>query len=107
MRRPPPISTPPPYTTFSPAAETARRPSALTATPLTELEWPCRVRSSRPVSTSHTFSVLSPEAETARRPSALTATPAKNREAPSRIRVSPRFPHPPPSAVCHATHRPH
>ena len=69
-----PLSTSHTFSVWSSDAETARRPSALTATPLTELVWPSRVRSSRPLSTSHTFSVLSSDAETARCPSGVTAT---------------------------------
>jgi hypothetical protein len=65
-----------------PQEETARRPFGLIATPRTESEWPCSVRSSRPVSRSHTFSVSSRETETAIGPSGLTATPLTAEEWP-------------------------
>ena len=55
-------------------AETARRPSGVTATALTRA---CARRASvrlRPVSRSHTLSVSSSNPETARRPSGVTAT---------------------------------
>ena len=42
---------------LSSEAETAGFPSAVTATPLTNEEWPSRVRSSRLLSRSHTFGV--------------------------------------------------
>ena len=54
--------------------ETARRPSALTATAATRPSWLVRVCRSAPVSRSHTRTVPSRPPETARRPSALTAT---------------------------------
>src|SRR5271157_520595 len=76
------------FSVLSPEAEIARRPSALTATPRTQAEWPLSVRSSRPLSTSHTFSLSSSEAETARRPSALTATPRTGPKWPGRVRSS-------------------
>ena len=80
-------------------ADTARRPSPLNATPLTESVWPWRVRSSRPLSTSHTFSVLSEEAETARRPSSLKPTPMTGLW-PARCGVRAPSPHPTPSTSC-------
>ena len=95
------------FSVLSPEAETARRPSGLTATPLTEAEWPASVRSSWPLSRSHTFSVLSREAETARRPS------GRHRHAIDRIRVARqraqfagRSPGPRPSASCPQKRRP-
>ena len=54
--------------------ETARRPSALTATDITRAPWPASAYTSAPLSRSHTFTVPSFEPETARRPSALTFT---------------------------------
>src|ERR1039457_340527 len=67
-------------------AETARLPSGVTVTPLTQPKWPSRARSSWPVSRSQTFSVPSAEAETARWPSGLTATPWMLAEWPSIVR---------------------
>ena len=76
------------FTVLSFDAETARRPSGVTATPHIVLPWPVRVHSSRPLSTSHTFSVLSSEAETARCPSGVTATAVSFSAWPVRVRSS-------------------
>ena len=87
------------FSVVSVEAETARLPSALTATPLTRQSGRAKVRSSRPLSRSHTFSVPSNEAETARRPSALTATPSTLPEWPAKVRsFAARSPNPTPSA---------
>src|SRR5271166_3906235 len=55
-------------------AETARRPSGVTATALTQFVWPSSGRIVWPLSRSQSRSVRSSEAETARRPSGVTAT---------------------------------
>ena len=83
-----PVSRSHTFSVLSSEAETARRPSGLTATPLTQSEWPSSVRSSRPVSRSHTFSVLSSEAETARRPSGAHRHAIDSAEWPSSVRSS-------------------
>src|ERR1035441_7337849 len=74
------------FSVLSADAETARFPSAVTATPKTEAEWPSSVRNAPPVSRFHTFSVLSPDAETAHLPSGVTATPVTYHEWPSSVR---------------------
>src|SRR2546423_1796630 len=76
------------FSVLSPDADTARRPSGATATPLTQSEWPRTVGSSRPLSRSHTFSVLSEEGDTARRRSGVTATPWTQPEWPASVRSS-------------------
>ncbi len=68
--------------------ETARRPSGVTATALTQSPWPSRVASSAPCSRSQTLSVLSSEPETARRPSGVTATALTAAPWPSRVASS-------------------
>ena len=60
-----PVSRSHTFSVLSSEAETAKRPSDVTATAMTQPVCPSRVRSACPVSRSHTFSVLSPEAETA------------------------------------------
>ena len=69
-------------------AEIARRPSGVTATAITQSEWPSRVRREYPLSISHTRSALSSEAEIARRPSGVTARAFTPLEWPSKIRSS-------------------
>jgi len=59
---------------WSSEAETARRPSGVTATVLTEFVWPSTDRIVWPLSKSQSRSVRSSEPETARRPSGVTAT---------------------------------
>ena len=76
------------FSVLSSEADTARLPSAVTATPLTPAVWPASVRSSLPVSRSHTFSVLSSDADTARLPSAVTATPLTPAVWPASVRSS-------------------
>ena len=68
--------------------ETARRPSGVTATALTQAPWPSRVASSAPCSRSQTLSVRSYEPETARRPSGVTATALTPSPWPSRVASS-------------------
>src|SRR2546422_1505060 len=70
-----PLSKSQTITVQSSEAEIARRPSELSATPLTGPVCPVSVRCSCPSSTSQTFNVPSLDAEIARRPSALSATP--------------------------------
>ena len=69
-----PLSTSHTFRVPSPDAETAHRPSEVTATAVTEFEWPRSVCNSRPLARSHTFSVWSSDAETAQCPSAVNAT---------------------------------
>ena len=74
------------FSVSSPEPETARVPSGVTATALTEPAWPSRVRSSarspgpRPSASRHC------EAETARLPSGVTATALTQPAWPSRVR---------------------
>src|SRR3954454_21871990 len=51
-------------TVWSCDPDTARLPSGVIATALTDAACPCRVRSSAPVSNSHTLSVLSNDPDT-------------------------------------------
>jgi hypothetical protein len=66
-------------TILSSPPETARRPSALTATEVTPASWPVRVCTAVPASRSHTRTILSSPPETARRPSALAGDGAATR----------------------------
>ena len=76
---------------FSKEQETARLPSALSATAVTPPVWPSKMRGGVWPSRSQTRKVLSEEPETARLPSTLTATPLTGAVWPSRTRggVSP------------------
>src|ERR1700730_16405201 len=66
-------------------AETARRPSGVMATPVTQLLWPSSVRRLWPLSRSQTRSVLSSDAETAQRPSGVMAPPFTQSPWPSSV----------------------
>jgi hypothetical protein len=66
-------------------ADTARRPSGVTATALTMFVWPSRVRSVWPVSKSQSIRVRSYEPDNARCPSGVTAT-AQTLSGPSKVR---------------------
>ena len=67
-------------------AETARCPSAVTATAVTAFVWPDRVRSARPLLNSHTFSVLSADPEITHLPSSVIATAVTESEWPDKVR---------------------
>jgi len=73
---------------WSSEADMARRPSAVTATALTQLVWATNVRSSTPLSKSQILSVWSSEAEITRRLSVVSVTAFTDPVWPVRLRIS-------------------
>src|SRR5207248_1803125 len=69
-------------------AETACRPSGVTAHAHTALAWPWSVATWRPLASSHTLNVWSSDAETTCRPSGVTAHAVTDEEWPETLRTS-------------------